>query len=33
MDFQTIYQQDKGMIDQALNTYFSDSDAPFHHLL
>ena len=33
MDFQTIYQQDKMMIDQALNTYFSNSDAPYHHLL
>ena len=33
MDFQTIYQQDKRMIDQALNTYFSNSDAPYHHLL
>lgn len=33
MDFQTIYNQDKLLIDQALNRYFSDSDAPYHRLL
>lgn len=33
MEFQAIYNQDKQMIDQALDRYFSDPNAPYHRLL
>lgn len=33
MDFQTVYQNDKALVDQALSDYFSDSSAPYHRLL
>ena len=33
MDFQTLYHQDKTMIDQALASYFSNPAAPYHRLL
>ena len=33
MNFQTQYNHDKDVVDQALGTYFQDDTAPYHALL
>ena len=33
MNFQTQYNHDKDVVDQALGTYFQDDTAPYHTLL